>query len=120
MATVGATSWSGPAAAGISSATVVYGKTAMGDVDASALTAGQGFSIGGGEGLGIDAVACADMNGDGHAEVVLIHPQMMDNGGWAGSIVRGASTNASIQYLGNASRTRVLRIRRRRMASVGR
>jgi FG-GAP repeat len=89
-----------------SNATVIYGQTSLASFDASTLTAGQGFRIGGDETLGITAVGAGDMNGDGFADVVILHPGFT----WAASIVKGASTNASIPHLATASRSTVLRI----------
>ncbi len=94
-----------PSGAG-SNATVIYGQTAMTDIDASTLTSGQGFTIGSDETLGITAVGAGDMNGDGFADVVIVHPGF----DWGVSIVRGAATNASIAHLATASRATVLRI----------
>ncbi len=89
-----------------SNATVVYGQTAMSNIDASALTSGQGFKIGGDEDLGITAVGSGDMDGDGFADIVIVHPGF----DWAASIVRGASTNTSIDHLATSTSARVLRI----------
>jgi FG-GAP repeat/FG-GAP-like repeat/Fibronectin type III domain len=90
---------------------VAYGRADPTDIDGTTLPASRGFTIGGGEGLGIAALASGDIDGDGFDDIVVAHPGWNAGGGdsWPVSIVRGGSTNASLPYM--TPSTRLLRIR---------
>ena len=79
---------------------VVFGRAAPVNVDQSTMTAAQGFTVGGGEGLGVHAVAVGDLDRDGYADLALAHNSSTV------TVVRGGATNASVPYLATATGTR--------------
>lgn len=91
---------------------VAFGSTTPVDVDQSTMTAGQGFTIGGGEGLAASTVAAGDLDRDGFADVAFTYVST-DGSGMTHSramIVRGGATNASVPYVSAATGSRFARI----------
>jgi hypothetical protein len=92
-----------------SNALVVFGRATPVNVDQATMTAAQGFVIGGGDGLGVQAVAVGDMDRDGFADVAVAHAWTGNLDGWEVTIVRGGATNASVVDL-SAGAGRVFRV----------
>jgi hypothetical protein len=89
---------------------IAYGRSAPVDVEGSSIGS-AGFVINTESGLEVLDLACADMDGDGYADIALSHvysPFTPIN--WAASVVRGANTNASVANLEGVSSSRLLRI----------